>query len=101
MLRGRSLGKAGLEKRSEEVGSWPWAWQQVMDGQESAQDQAVALTSRPLPSKELRAGWQVAFRRPRQSCGHMFSRIQPLKPLSWVLLCIRVPCHLGVFGCEL
>lgn len=26
----------------------------------------------------IEAGWLVAFRRPRQSCGHLFSRIQLL-----------------------
>lgn len=31
----------------------------------------------------------------------MFSGIQPLEPLSWVLRGIRIPCHLGGFGCEL
>lgn len=70
----------------------PGLGQEVMDGRVSAQGQAAALTSRSLPSKELRQdGWWrlEGPGRAVATCFPGYSRWPGLGPLSWVLLCIR------------
>lgn len=71
---------------------------EVMDGPGSAQGQAAALISRSLPSMELRQdGWWCLEGPGRAvaTCFLGYSHWPRLGPLSWVLLCIRIPCHAG------